>query len=236
MREIESWPDRERPTERLDEYGAACLSDAELLAIILGTGPRQENVVDTARRMIAHFGGIERLSEQGLGALLRVRGIGRVKAARITAAMELGVRVVEQRLGKRLRNVFHASIDIYNAYSARLTGLRQELFLVIGLNVKNQVIRETTVAMGTIDECRVEPREVFRPLIAEAAARAILVHNHPSGDPTPSTYDVTLTRRLVRVGELVGIPILDHIIIGRLYHVSLRDLGLIMEFESAASS
>jgi DNA repair protein RadC len=233
MTNLNTWPTRERPRERLSELGASALSDSELLALVLGTGSGKENVSETARRILLDIDGIERLPTLGQGALSRIRGLGGVKAARLAAAIELGVRLIEQRAGKRPRTAFHSSLEIFEAFSARLGGLRQEVFLVVGLNNRNEVIREMTVAMGTLNECLVEPREVFRPLIAEAAARAVLLHNHPSGDPSPSTYDVSLTRRLVKVGELVGIPILDHIIIGRFSHVSLRDLGLILEFESA---
>jgi DNA repair protein RadC len=232
MASMKTWPLRERPRERLLELGPRALSDAELVALIIGTGHGKENAVETARRAIGEAGGLESLGEHGVRRLSRLTGIGEVKAARLAAAFELGVRTVEQRAGKRVRATFHCSSDIYDAYQARLGALRQEVFLVVGLNTRNELICEVVAAKGTINECRVEPREVFRPLIAEAAARALLIHNHPSGHAAPSTYDVSLTRRLVKVGELVGIPVLDHVIIGRFDHASLRDLGLIMEFES----
>ena len=232
MTSIKTWPLRERPRERLGELGARALSDSELVALLLGTGFRNENAVETARRLMGDFGCLENLANQGLGALAKIKGIGSGKAARLVAALELGIRVVEQRSGKREQVSFQCSADIYDAYHARMAGLRQEVFLAVGLNNRNEVIREITAAKGTVNECRVEPREVFRPLIAEAAVRAILIHNHPSGDPTPSSYDVALTRRLVKVGELLGIPVLDHVIIGRFSHTSLRDLKLIVEFES----
>lgn len=233
MTNLTKWPETERPRERLLKLGAASLSDTELLALLLGTGISSENVVETSRRIIALVGDIEDLALRGLGALSRIPGLGKVKAARLIAAFELGVRVAERRAGKHQRQTYYDSQNIFNAYCARLAALRQEVFMVLGLNNKNQVIREITVAMGSINECIVEPREVFRPLILEAAARAILIHNHPSGDPTPSTHDVSVTRRLIRVGDLLGIPILDHIIIGHSSHSSLRDLGLILEFDSA---
>lgn len=232
MKNSTEWPETERPRERLSKFGAISLSDTELLALLLGTGTASENVVDTSRRIIAHVGGIEDLALRGLGALSRIPGLGKVKASRLIAAFELGVRVAERRAGKQQRQTFCDSQDIFDAYCARLAALRQEVFMVLGLNNKNQVIREITVAMGSLNECVVEPREVFRPLILEAAARAILIHNHPSGDPTPSTHDVSVTRRLIQVGDLLGIPILDHIIIGHSSHASLRELGLILEFDS----
>jgi len=106
--------------------------------------------------------------------------------------------------------------------------LREEVFIVVGLNSRNESIHELAVAQGSVNECRVAPATVFRPMIVESAARAVLLHNHPSGDPTPSPHDVALTRRLVSVGKMVGIPILDHIIIGRNAYSSLRDLGLLL--------
>ena len=230
---MNTWPTRERPRERLEALGAAALSDAELLALLLGTGNGSENAVETARRILAYFGDLEALATRGLGALAGIKGVGNVKASRLVAAFELGIRTIEQRAGRRPGASFHCSGDIFERYQPRMGPLRQELFLVVGLNNRNEVIREVEAARGTINECRVEPREVFRPLIADAAARALLIHNHPSGDPTPSSFDVTLTRRLVKVGEILGIPVLDHIIVGRFGHTSLRDLGLIMEFESA---
>ena len=226
-------PNREKPRERLYRLGAAALSDAELLALLLGTGIASQPALQTAQRILTENGSIERLSEYGISGLARIRGIGTAKATRLLAAFELGIRLVEMRKSPMPPITVHTSEDVFNAYHTRLAPLRQEIFFVVGLNAKNQVIREITVAMGSIDECHVAPREVFRPLLLEAACRAILVHNHPSGDPAPSTQDLSLTRRLIKVGDLLGIPILDHVIIGRFSHVSLRDLGLVLEFESA---
>lgn len=224
---MHSWPLSERPRERLRQKGAPALGDAELLALLLGTGTGGENAVDAARRILGAQGGVDRLARLGLGALEQLPGIGVAKAARIIAALELGQRVVERRLDGARRARFGCSVDIFEAFRGRLGALQQEVVLVLGLNNKNELIREEVVARGSIDECLVGPREVFRPMIAEAAARIVLLHNHPSGDPSPSPQDVALTRRLAAVGDLVGIPLLDHLVIGRSSFSSLRDLGLL---------
>lgn len=224
---MKCWPEKERPRERLSTHGVRALSDSELLGLLLGSGCGKENAVETARRMLSEAGGLDTLSQKGLVALKSIRGIGEAKASRLTAAFELGVRAMEERAKNPKQVSFLCSTDIFDAYRARLGVLRQEIFLAVGLNNRNEVIKEMTVAMGTLSECRVEPREVFRPLIAEAAARAVLIHNHPSGDPTPSAADIAMTARLSAVGDLVGIPILDHIIVTRLAYSSLADLNLL---------
>ncbi|MCP4674693.1 MAG: DNA repair protein RadC [Deltaproteobacteria bacterium] len=211
----------------MKEHGPSALSDAELLALVLGTGSNGVNAVDTSRQFLAEVGGLEGVNGQGFGAISRRSGVGEAKASRVMAALELGVRVVEQAGRKGLNGRFECSSDIFEVYRARLGLLRQEIFIVVGLNSRNETVRELTVAKGSVSECRVEPSAVFRPLIAEAATRAILLHNHPSGDPTPSPYDVALTKRLAKIGELIGIPILDHVVIGGNTYSSLRDLGLI---------
>jgi DNA repair protein RadC len=217
---------RERPRERLKAHGPGALSDAELIALLLGTGYGDENAVEVARRVLSDVGGLEKLMDQGRGRLSRLPGVGEVKAGRILAALELGVRVLEERSRHGTSVRFGSSRDIFDAYRARFGGLKQEVFMVVGLNNKNGPISEHTVAKGSVNECQVAPREVFRPLIAEAASRAVVIHNHPSQDPTPSAHDAALTRRLARVAELIGIPLLDHVIITRFQYASLRDLGL----------
>jgi DNA repair protein RadC len=220
----------DRPRERLRDLGARSLGDAELVALVLGAGNGGGGALDVARDLLAAAGGLGRLARLGPHGLARLRGVGEAKAARIAAAFELGLRVIEQagRDG-RSRGRFGCSADIHEAFRVRLALLQQEVFFAVGLNNKNEPVREVLVAKGSLTECRVEPREVFRPMIAEAAARLVLVHNHPSGDPHPSSDDVALTHRLVEVGRLVGIPILDHVIVGHGSYASLRDLGLLSD-------
>ena len=221
-----SYSNKEKPRERLREKGVAYLGDAELIAILLGTGTRGRGSMELAAQILKHVGGVVGLSSQGLGSLCRLHGMGNAKAARLLAAIELGARVIEKKSIQQGMNRFSCSRDIFRRYNGRMSSLRQEVFLVVGLNNKNEVLTEQVVAMGTVDECRVNPREVFRPLIVEAVARTLLLHNHPSGDPAPSPDDLELTERLFKVGRLLGIPVLDHLIIGANKYCSLRDMGL----------
>jgi DNA repair protein RadC len=221
-----TWPAEDRPRERLRGKGATALCDAELVALLLGTGGAGENALESSQRILREVGGLDRLAAAGLGSLRGVTGLGEAKAARILAAVELGLRVVERRSDVP-RCAFRCSEEIWEAYRARLGALPQEVFVVVGLNNRNEALREEVVAKGTLSECLVSPREVFRPMIAEAAARVVAVHNHPSGDPEPSPQDVALTRRLAEAGELIGIPLLDHVVIGRRGYASLRDMGLL---------
>ncbi|MBN2716869.1 MAG: DNA repair protein RadC [Deltaproteobacteria bacterium] len=217
---------RDKPRERLQEKGVAYLGDAELVAILLGTGIRGQGSLELASQTLGQVGGVVGLSSQGMGSLCRLHGMGTAKSARLLAAVELGARVIEKKSIQKGMNRFTCSRDIFLRYNGRMSSLRQEVFLVVGLNNKNEVLTEQVVAMGTVDECRVNPREVFRPLIIEAVARTLLIHNHPSGDPSPSPEDVRLTSRLASVGKLLGIPVLDHLVIGANKYCSLRDLGL----------
>jgi len=226
MATIHQWSPGDRPRERLREKGAKALGDAELVALLVGSGSGRENAVELARRVLSEAGGMERLSRLGMGALTSVTGLGEAKASRIVAAVELGVRIASRRAGPGRRR-FTCSADIWQAYRARLEPLLQEVFLVVGLNNKNEALREEVVAKGSVDECMVAPREVFRPMIVEAATRIVVLHNHPSGDPCPSPQDVALTRRLAEAGWMVGIELLDHLVVGRSSYVSLRDRGLL---------
>ncbi|HUT77378.1 MAG TPA: DNA repair protein RadC [Polyangia bacterium] len=227
MASLHMLPDTDRPRERMRGKGSGALSDAELLALLLGSGRAGENALDLARRLLSDLGGLEQLAKTGLNGMARLEGIGEAKACRMAAALELGVRLVE-RTGAHSQGIrFTCSRDIFDAYHARLESLTQEVFLAVGLSNKNEPICERTVAIGTLSDCPVGPREVFRPMSAEAAARLAVLHNHPSGDPTPSPEDVALTRRLAETGELVGIALIDHLVIGRGTYVSFRDAGLL---------
>ena len=204
--------------DRLREKGAEYLGDAELLTLIIGSQK-------TSRDILNAIGGIRNLQSSGTGTLCEIEGIGLKTAAKILAAVELGIRVSSQ--GDSSEKRFSCSADIYKRYSARLSVLKQEVMYVVGLNNKNQPIVEKTVAMGSVTECRVNPREIFRPLIAEACARMIMLHNHPSGDSIPSPEDISLTRRVTEAGSLLGIPMLDHLVVGSGSYSSLRDMGII---------
>ena len=200
-----------RPRERLWRRGSATSSDEELLAIILGTGVRGHPALAVATELVRAAGGVGVLSRASPRELAQVTGVGSTRAARLAAAFELGRRAVEHVHHRR--NLSRPD-DVFRHVAPRLAGLVQEVFLVIGIDVRNALIEVVEVARGTVNGVDVHPREVFRPLVRMAAAAAVVVHNHPSGDPTPSQEDLDLTRRLREVGLLVGIPVLDHVVVG----------------------
>lgn len=222
-------PNDERPRERLLRLGPNALSDSELLALVLGTGSAQQDALTLAAQLIAEIGGVDRLIGLEPAQLSRLRGLGLAKACRLSGALSLALRAIERRSRLVREGRFQCSRDIFEHFASRLGLLKHEVFYALGLSSRNEVLRELLVAQGTVNECRVEPQEVFRPLISEGAPRAVLVHNHPSGDPTPSPSDVSLTRRLVQGGQVLGIAILDHVIVGRSDFASLRDLGMMGE-------
>jgi DNA repair protein RadC len=212
-----------RPRERLSQCGLPALSDVELIALVLGTGIRDRPVAEVARELMRESGGIAPLSRASAHELAQVAGIGPARAARLAAAFELGRRAVE--VVHRRRTVGSAE-DVYHCVAPRLVGVSQEVFFVIGVDIRNALLDVVEVARGSIAHVEVHPREVFRPLVRMAAAGGVLVHNHPSGDPTPSREDRAVTWRLREVGRLLGIPIIDHVVIGdRAYRSVAEYLG-----------
>ena len=193
----------ERPRERMLRRGASTLGDDELLAILLDSRAVPTAVVDAA-------GGLAAVSRASPRELAQVSGIGSTRAARIAAAFELGRRAVE---AEHHRTLLGRPEDVFRCVAPRLAGLQQEIFLAIGVDIRNGLLDVVEVARGTVHGVEVHPREVFRPLVRMAAAGAVVVHNHPSGDPTPSQEDIELTRRLRAVGELIGIPVVDHVVV-----------------------
>lgn len=215
----------EGPRERMRAVGTEGLSDAELLAILLGTGARREPVGVLASRVLHEVGGIAALSRVGAGALEQMSGLGPGKASRIMAAVELGRRVVTRPLPRGAR--IGSSREVDAALRPRLAGADVEHFVAIALDAKNRPIGEVGIARGGLSACPVSPADVFRALLREAAAGVVFVHNHPSGEPSPSADDVALTERLRRAGELLGVRVLDHVIIGREGYFSFLDAGLL---------
>ncbi len=201
----------ERPRERLWRTGTDAIGDAELLSIILGTGVRDHPALAVATELVRSAGGVACLSRASPRELAQVVGIGAARAARVAAAFELGRRAIDV---EQHRATVGRPEDVYRCVTARLAGLAQEVFLVIGVDIRNGLLDIVEVARGSVAGVEVHPREVFRPLVRMAAAGGVLVHNHPSGDPTPSAEDVDLTRRLREVGRLIGIPIIDHVVVG----------------------
>jgi DNA repair protein RadC len=201
----------DRPRERLWRRGVQTVGDEELLAILLGTGVRSHPALTVAANLVKATGGVVALSRASPRELSQVIGVGEARAARIAAAFELGRRAVET---EQHRETLARPEDVFRIVAPRVSGLAQEVFIVIGVDVRNGLLDVVEVARGTVHSVEVHPREVFRPLVRMAAAGGVLVHNHPSGDPTPSVEDIELTRRLRAVGDVLGIPIVDHVVIG----------------------
>ena len=220
---IHSWPESDRPREKLLTQGAATLSVTELLAILLRTGERGNSAIDQARSLVDRFGGLRGLSAAGVGDLCAIKGIGRVKAAQILALLELAKRFGESEF--KPGDSFRSSGDIYLHFRERLAGEQREQFYAVLLDNKHRKIRDVRVSEGSLTASLVHPRDVFLPVVREAAAALVFVHNHPSGDPTPSREDLEITRRLREVGQLMGVRVLDHIVVGKGRYVSFVDDG-----------
>lgn len=216
------FPDSELPRERIITYGSDRASTVELIAVLLGTGTRRRPVLQAAQYLLHTVGGLVRLADTAPRELMRIEGIGMARATRIAAAFQLGRRALEETGPPT--DATWSPARVYHRLGPRLRTLHQEVFVVLGLNAREVIIAESEVARGSLTFVDVHPREVFRPLIQQAAAAAVVAHNHPSGDPNPSPEDISLTHRLRAVGEIIGIPVLDHIIIGREGFVSMNEV------------
>jgi DNA repair protein RadC len=223
MTALLSWIPDDRPRERLAARGASALSDAELVAILLGTGRRGENVVELAGKLLARVGGVRELAQATERELRSQAGVGPARAAVVHAAMELGRRAAGARPapGRRLG----AATDVWTHYRARLALSAVEEFWVLALDVRHRLLFEHCAARGSLTGVEVHPRDIFRPLIRASTAAVIFCHNHPSGDPTPSRQDIELTARLREVGELCGISVLDHVVVAADGFTSLAERG-----------
>jgi DNA repair protein RadC len=221
---IKEWPEEDRPREKLLDRGAEALTDAELLAILLRTGNAGESALDHARLLLAQFGGIKGIDTAPAKALVTIKGIGPAKSAQLKAGLEIGRRLGREKweAGRALRS----SEDVFRHFE-RLEKEKREIFYVVLLNNKNRKIREVKISEGSLTASLVHPREVYNPVIRESAAAVIFVHNHPSGDPAPSPEDIEITRRLKQVGEVMGIRVLDHIVIGHDRYYSFSDRGML---------
>jgi DNA repair protein RadC len=225
-RAIREWPARERPRERLRSLGAGALSVRELLALLVGSGVGGRTALDVAADLLALAdGSLRRLATLPPVRLEEVAGAGAAVTARILAAMELGRRLARE--GPVARSRIGGPRDVYERLAPAMRDLCQEEFRVLLLNTQHAVTREVLVTQGVLDGSLIHPREVFRVAIVESAAAVLLAHNHPSGDPTPSAEDRQVTRQLAAAGRLVGIPVLDHIIIGDGRFLSFVEAGLL---------
>jgi DNA repair protein RadC len=213
----------ERPRERLLAQGPEALSDAQLIAILLRVGRPDASAVAVAMDILNGNGGLQGLVHRGIEELCRIPGIGPAKAAQIKAGIELGKRALTVPLASGVS--VKASEDLFRHYYPLMRDLRREIFKIVLLDAKHALIRDATVSEGSLTMSIVHPREVFNPAVRESAAAVVFVHNHPSGDPAPSAEDRALTDRLVSAGELLGIQVLDHLIIGDGRYTSFADRG-----------
>lgn len=213
-------PEQNRPRERFLKHGAEALSDAELFAIILRTGSPQENVIDMSNRLIKEYG-LDKLFDCSVKELQKIKGIGPGKAMQVLAMAELGKRYSQAK--KPVEKIKQAK-DVFDLFHDRLKEEKQENFIIVMLNNHNNIIGEQLISKGTLDAAIIEPREVFRSAIKNAAARIILIHNHPSGNPSPSNEDIEVTKKLIDAGKVLNIQVLDHIIIGNGTWWSWREL------------
>jgi DNA repair protein RadC len=222
---IRDVPKDARPRERLLSAGPESLADHELLAILLRTGTKEESVLQLAHRLLRHFEGLRLLKDATIEEITSIKGIGTTKAIQILAAIELGRRI--SRLSYNDRYVIRSPEDGAKYVMEDMRFLSQEHFVAIYLNTKNQVIHRKTIFIGSLNASIVHPREVFKEAIKRSAASIICVHNHPSGDPTPSREDIDVTKRLAECGRIIGIELLDHLIIGDQKFVSLKEKGYV---------
>lgn len=211
----------ERPRERLARSGPRSLSDAELLALVLRTGYKGRGATEVAAQALAQAG--KDLTRCSFEELRRLKGVGVSRAAALVAAFELARRAAETG-----RPVLDAPARVYELVSPAVRAAKKEHFLAFYVDSRSQLLHQETVSIGTLSASLVHPREVFAPAVAHSAAAVIVVHNHPSGDCTPSTEDKDATRRLSRAGELLGIPLLDHLVVSASRYFSFKDGGLLM--------
>ena len=224
---IKAWPEDERPREKMLKQGASSLSDAELLALVIRTGDpvTKQSAVDIGRQLLLDFGSLRALAAATVAEICRTRGNGLAKATAIKAALEMGARLNTDRLVNGER--FTSPEQVYRHFHYSFRDRRKEYFITLLLDGKNRIIREVRISEGSLNQSIVHPREVFSPAVRDSAAAIILVHNHPSGDPTPSREDREITRRLKEAGELMGVAVLDHIIIGDGDFVSFSARGML---------
>jgi len=212
----------ERPRERLIKNGPSGLSDSELLAIILRTGTMQENVINLSHRILSQYN-LKQLSQTNLRQLMEINGIKESKAAQIAACFEIARRL--ESFNEVPKPKISSPEDVYRQLYPRMREKKKEMFIELCLDTKNQIIKEETISMGSLNANIVHPREVFKTALSESAAHIIVAHNHPSGDPTPSREDIEITKKLVETGKIIGIDLLDHVIIGDGRHFSMKEAG-----------
>ena len=225
---INNLPPQERPYEKCERFGPAHLSDAELLAIMIRTGTKGANSIELAKQIlypISTGDGVLSLHNWSIEQLVKLRGIGRVKAIQIVSLLELAKRLSRAAASEGLSFSDPATIAMY--YMEEMRHHKQEIMKLLLLNTKNKLISENDISKGTINWAVISPRELFVEALQKNAVSIILIHNHPSGEPTPSREDILMTKRIVEAGRMIGIDLLDHIVIGNNCYTSLREKGLL---------
>ncbi|MTI48515.1 RadC family protein [Sporosalibacterium faouarense] len=223
---IKDLPEDERPREKLYKYGVKALSNSELLAIIIRTGNREKTAIEISQELLAlDKRGIAYLTELSFEELTSINGIGKCKASQIISTLELVKRISAATGESKIK--ITSPKDVINILMEEMRYLKKEFFKIILLDTKNQIIVIKDISIGSLSSSIVHPREVFNVAIKRSAASIILVHNHPSGDPYPSKEDINVTNRLIECGDIIGIKILDHIIIGDGKYSSLKEKNII---------
>ncbi len=222
-RSIKDWPEEERPRERLLRHGAGSLSDAQLIAIILRTGGKGKSAMDLAMELLDTFGSLEKIEQAATTECCRIGGLGKAKVAQVKASLETGRRLFRETASRG--PFFTSGKEVYAYFHPKMKSLKKEIFCCALLDVKNRLMEETQVSEGTLTSSLIHPREAFRTAVREAAASVIFVHNHPSGDPSPSREDILITERLESAGDTLGIRVLDHVIIGDGQYASMLEKG-----------
>jgi len=210
----------------MQKHGAEALSTAELIAVLIRSGSQGESVLLTAQKLLSHFGNLQNVARASIEELGGIKGIGIAKATQIKAAFELGRRLEDPDYYTS-ENPVQSPEQAYKSVQAKLKGKKKEHFYILCLDTRNRVCTKKQVSVGNLDSSIVHPREVFKDAVSSLAASVIFVHNHPSGELEPSSEDISLTKRLVEAGELLGIPVLDHIIVSDRGYTSLKSRNLI---------
>lgn len=221
---IHDLPAMERPRERLSKLGVEALSAQEIISLILGRGTAGESVTILAQKLLSVFGNIKNMSAASPEQLMKIKGIGPAKAAQLVAAFEIGKRM--EVSGEAVNPQVTKPEIIITQIKPLLKGKKKEYFILVSLDTRNRIITRKTISIGSLNSSIVHPREVFKEALAASAASVIFVHNHPSGDPTPSDDDIAITKRLAEAGKLLGIDVLDHIVICDNDHVSMKARNL----------
>jgi DNA repair protein RadC len=222
---IREWRVDDRPRERLMKHGAETLSDAELLAILISSGAKGISAIDVARVLLDTHENLANISSCDYSQFKQIKGIGTAKAVTLAAAFEISKRIKLPEFWER--NIIKTPQDLAESYIPKFRGIKKEMFLILLLNTSNQVFREVKISEGSLNASIVHPREVFRIAITESAASVILMHNHPSGNKTPSEEDIKITRQLVESGRILNIRVLDHLIIAGESYYSFASENLI---------